>query len=264
MPKIQPTSADERQAFRRTLSPAHHQVFDRLAALIDAPRQDLDWYHAVGRLTAELRPDAARGGYHGAAWFVGLAGALGPRRWFFHKAARLVELYPTDEALQKLKCLGADWTRVSLSFAVARAKERHAFLREAVREGWTIPRFRYALQERFPTPSRGVGGRRRHAPGRWGSEGRACASWGVWSRACWTSTQAPGGKSRPRSGRRSSRSVAGRKATRCGGCSTRRRPPSRNWPPLPVRWATGSTRCGRSYSIGRRRSTLRQPTNTVL
>ncbi len=161
MPKIRPASDEERRAFRKTLTPLQRPQFDELAELVGRPRQDLDWYHRVGRLTAGLRPPPGEADYHGRAWFGGLSLALGPGRWLFHKTVRFAELYPTAKDLRELKALGVDWSRLTLSFAIKDPKERLALLAEALEGGWTIGRFHHEAQRRHPTGRRGVGGQPR-------------------------------------------------------------------------------------------------------
>jgi hypothetical protein len=167
VPKIHPAPPDRRNAFRADLPARRRRDFDALARLIDDPRQDLQWYHAVGRRVRALRPAP---GQPRAGWAGRLAAALGPNPSLFRKAALFVRLYPEESALRKLEALGADWSRMFLSFSVPNRKARHALLREGRREGWTIPRFRFEVQQRFPSARRGVGGRPRRTPDRYGPE----------------------------------------------------------------------------------------------
>jgi len=167
VPKVHPAPTDRRKAFRAELPARRLRDFDALARLIDDPRQDLQWYHAVGRRVRALRPGP---GESRAGWASRLAAALGPNTSLFRKAALFVRLYPEESALRKLEALGADWSRMFLSFSVPNRKARHALLREGRRERWTIPRFRLEVQQRFPSARRGVGGRPRRSPDRYGPE----------------------------------------------------------------------------------------------
>ena len=162
VPRIKPAPDQQMTAFQSRLPARLRGAFRKLAALIKRPVQDLDWYHDVGRLTRELRQPGEPGSC------MRLAAALGPGLWFFRKAAHFVRLYPTKPELDELKKIGAVWTWVYLSFPVHDRKKRHALLREAVEERWTIPHFRYVLQERGLAPQPGVGGRKRRTPDRWG------------------------------------------------------------------------------------------------
>jgi hypothetical protein len=175
VPKIHPAPADRRKAYRADLPARRLRAFDALARLIDDPRQDLAWYHAVGRRVRALRPGP---GQPTAGWSARLAAALGPNTSLLRKAALLVRLYPDESAPRELEAAGADWSRMVLSFSVPDERKRRALLRRACREGWTIPRFRFEVQQRFPSARRGVS-----AAGRGGrptATGRrcACASWG--------------------------------------------------------------------------------------
>jgi hypothetical protein len=172
MPRIKPAPGDRRRAFRKTLRRADQEKFDELPELIDDPRPNVDRHDQVGTLTRELRPPTGQADYRGSEWFEELAEALGPKRWFFHKAVHFVELYPTKKDLGELKALGADWSRVWLSFAIHDRQERHALLREAASEDWTIPPLCFTKHERGPAPSPRAGCWRRLPPGRWGS--RVC------------------------------------------------------------------------------------------
>jgi hypothetical protein len=76
VPKIHPAPADRGKAFRAELPARRRPDFDALAMLIAELRQDLDWYHAVGRRVIALRPapgepGSGRGGVERRAngWF---------------------------------------------------------------------------------------------------------------------------------------------------------------------------------------------------
>jgi hypothetical protein len=167
VPKVHPAPTDRRKAFRAELPARRRIAFDELVRLIAEPRQDLPWYHAVGRRVRALRPGP---GEPMVGWSARLAAALGPNTSLFRKAALFVRLYPEESAPQRLTALGADWSRMVLSFSVPNRKARHALLREGRREGWTISRFRFEVQQRFPSARRGVGGRPRRTPDRYGPE----------------------------------------------------------------------------------------------
>jgi hypothetical protein len=77
------------------------------------------------------------------------------------KARRFAELYPKREDVQELETVGVNWTRLYLAFAVPGRGDRHALLREAVRERWSDQQHRFTVQQRFPSRRRGVGGRPR-------------------------------------------------------------------------------------------------------
>ena len=170
MPKVHPAPADRRKAFRAELPVRRRRTFDELVRLIAEPRRDLDWYHAVGRRVAALRPAPGEPESGRSGWVERLAAALGTYPSLFRKAALFVRLYPEESALRKLEALGADWSRVVLSFSVRDEEKRHRLLRRALRERWTIPRFRFEVQQRFPSARRGVGGRPRRTPDRYGPE----------------------------------------------------------------------------------------------
>jgi hypothetical protein len=165
--KIQPTSKDVRRRYRETLpGQRQRQAFDELGRLIDGPRDDLPWHHRVGELVGRLRPEGPRGSQSTR----GLAEALGPSPELLAKARRFAELYPTRKDVQELEAMRVNWTRLYLAFAVPDKRDRHALLREAVRERWPDQQLRFTVQQRFPSKRRGVGGRPRrpvtsHGPG---------------------------------------------------------------------------------------------------
>src|SRR5262249_50939006 len=74
VPRIRPTPHDVRRRYRDQLAPGQRRAFDRLSRLIDAPRGDLAWHHAVGGLVGLLRAEES----HGSGWARGLAQALVP------------------------------------------------------------------------------------------------------------------------------------------------------------------------------------------
>jgi hypothetical protein len=156
--KIQPTSGDVRRRYRETL-PGERQrrAFDELGRLVDSPRGDLAWHHRVGQLVLRLRPEGPRG----SQWARGLAEALGPSPGLLAKARRFAELYPARKDVAELEAMGVNWSRLYFAFAVPDKRDRHALLREAVRERWPDQRLRFTVQERSHSKRGGVGGRPR-------------------------------------------------------------------------------------------------------
>jgi len=177
--KIKPTSKDVRRSYRQDLSGPQQRAFDELGDLIDSPRDDLAWYHRVGRLVGRLRPEVPRG----TRWSRRLAEALGPSPELLAKARRFTELYPTRKDVQELERMRVNWTRLYISFAVSNQEKRHALLRRAVDEGWSNQQLRFTVQQRFPSRRRGVGGRPRREFSSHGPEvtlrelGRQCRRW---------------------------------------------------------------------------------------
>jgi hypothetical protein len=178
--KIQPTSEGDRRKYRETL-PGERQrrAFDELGRLIDGPRDDLPWRHRVGELVGRLRPEGPRGSQSTR----GLAEALGPSPGLLAKARRFAELYPKREDVQELEAVGVNWTRLYLAFAVPDKRDRHALLREAVRERWTDQQLRFTVQQPSHSKRGGVGGRPRRRVASHGPEvtlrelGRQCRRW---------------------------------------------------------------------------------------
>jgi hypothetical protein len=186
--RIQPTSDALRQKYRQTLpGPKQHQAFDALARLIDDPRDDLAWHHAVGVRVAKLRPDQP----HGTRWVPQLAEALGPSKELLAKSLRFTELYPGEEDIAALVKMGVNWTRLYFSFAVPDRTERHALLDEAVAKRWSDTDLRFAVQQRFHSKRRGVGGRPRRKLTGHGPEvalrelGRRCKDLAAYHAAVW-------------------------------------------------------------------------------
>ena len=187
MAKIQPTSKDVRRSYRQDLSGPQQRAFDKLGDLIDSPRDDLAWYHRVGRLVGRLRPEGPRG----TRWVLGLAEALGPSPELLAKARRFAELYPARQDVAELEAMGVNWTRLYFAFAVPGRRERHALLRRAVRERWSNQQLRFTVQQRFPSRRRGVGGRPRRPVSSHGPEvtlrelGRQCRRWVDFHEKAW-------------------------------------------------------------------------------
>ena len=153
MPNIRPTPASKRKRYRETLDESQRAAFDRLAELIDAPRRELGWYHEVGTLVRQMFPDKERGKDD----VTNLAKALGPCREMLQKAARFALLYPKEEDVKRLVGMGVDWTRLWISFPVK--EDREKLLLQALKEKWTITRLRFAVQDKYGSKRRGVGGR---------------------------------------------------------------------------------------------------------
>jgi hypothetical protein len=164
MPWIKPTSKAVRRAYRQKLRPEQRGPFDALGKLINEPRFDLDWYHAVGTQVARLIPSDMP--QHGRVrWLEGPAKALGPSVEFLQKALMFHDLYPHPRAYRVLKDMHVDWTRLYVVFAVRDREARHRLLREALRKGWNIPQLRFRVQERYTGPQHRRGGRpRRQLP----------------------------------------------------------------------------------------------------
>ena len=157
MAKIKPTSKDVRRSYRQDLSGPQQRAFDELGRLIDSPRDDLAWYHRVGQLVGRLRPEVPRG----TRWSRRLSEALGPSPELLAKARRFAQLYPAREDVRELEAMGVNWSRLCFAFAVPDKRDRHALLREAVRERWPDQRLRFTVQERSHSKRGGVGGRPR-------------------------------------------------------------------------------------------------------
>jgi hypothetical protein len=87
--------------------------------------------------------------------------------------------------------MGVNWSRLYFAFAVPDKRDRHALLREAVREEWPNQRLRFTVQQRFPTRRGGVGGRPRHRVASHGPEvtlrelGRQCRRWLAFHEQAW-------------------------------------------------------------------------------
>ena len=188
MAKIQPTSKDVRRRYRRTLlGERQRHAFDELGRLIDSPRDDLAWHHRVGQLVLRLRPEGPRG----TRSTVGLAEALGPSPEWLAKARRFAELYPSQEDVRELEAMGVNWTRLYFAFAVPGRRDRHALLREAVRERWPDQQLRFTVQEHYPSKRGGVGGRPRRPVTGHGPEvtlrelERQCRRWLAFHEQAW-------------------------------------------------------------------------------
>jgi hypothetical protein len=154
--KIEPTPEAVRQKYRQTLpGPNQQHAFDALARLIDDPKDDLAWHHAVGVLAGRLRPEQPRG----TNWVRQLAEALGSSKELLAKSLRFTELYPGEEDVEALVKMGVNWTRLYFSFAVPDQEERHALIREAVAKNWSDGDLGFAVQQRYPSKRVGVGGR---------------------------------------------------------------------------------------------------------
>jgi hypothetical protein len=177
--KIQPTSKDDRQAYRETLSGEQRRAFDELGNLIDSARDDLAWHHRVGELVGQLRPKVQRG----TEWVHNLGKALGPSAALLAKARRFAQLYPTQKAVRELEAMRANWTRLYISFAVSDQEKRHALLDRAVNKRWSNQRLRFTVQERSRSKRGGVGGRPRRPVASHGPEvtlrelERQCRRW---------------------------------------------------------------------------------------
>ena len=188
MAKIQPTSGDVRRRYRETLpGPEQQSAFDELGHLIDSSRDDLAWHHRVGQLVLRLRPEGLRG----TRWVLGLANALGPSPEWLAKARRFAELYPSQEDVRELEAMGVNWTRLYFAFAVPGRRDRHALLREAVRERWPDQQLRFTVQELYPSKRGGVGGRPRRPVTGHGPEvtlrelERQCRRWLAFHEQAW-------------------------------------------------------------------------------
>ena len=185
MPNIRPAPASKRKRYRETLDESQRPAFDRLAKLIDTPSRKLVWYHKVGTLVRKLFPDKERGKDD----VTNLAKALGPCREVLQKAARFALLYPKKEDVERLVGMGVDWTQLWISFPVKENREK--LLRQAVEEGWTLTRLRFAVQDTYGSKRRGVGGRRRKAPTPQGPEvalrelERRSQAWLLFYREAW-------------------------------------------------------------------------------
>jgi hypothetical protein len=188
MARIQPTAGAVRQKYRQTLpGPKPQHAFDALASLIDDPRDDLAWHHAVGVHVGRLRPDQP----HGTHWLRQLAEALGPSKELLAKSSRFTELYPGKAYFAVLEEMGVNWTRLYFSLAVPDEKARHALLREAVAKNWSDEDLRFAVQQRYPSKRRGIGGRPRRKLTAYGPEvalrelGRRCKDLTAYHAAAW-------------------------------------------------------------------------------
>lgn len=159
MPHIRPTSDKVRRHACNALPENSRPHFKPLSELIDEPRTDLGWYHAVGLAVGKLI--STGGELTPSGWFDQLSEALGPSNSLFQKAYRLSRLYPTKKALKALEELGADWTLVWFSFPVEDEAQRHELLQKAVAERWTQPEMRHAVQDRIKSNRLGAGGRPR-------------------------------------------------------------------------------------------------------
>ncbi len=165
MPRIQLTSTKVQKEYRDQLPQGQKHVFARLVQLLAEPRNDLGWYHEVGKQVRALRPENPRAG-KGGPWAVALSEALGPATGLLYKSSRFVELYPDEADVQKLERLGADWSVLVLTLPVANRKDRHRI----IREGWDQKKLRFEIQTRHPSRRKGMGGRRRKEPENYGPE----------------------------------------------------------------------------------------------
>jgi hypothetical protein len=161
LPNLTPARDSKRVKFRETLPHSEHGTFDELAAMIESPTQDLEWYHRVGRLAQSLRDHHSETGERGSNWIRRLAKALGPSDSVLMKASRFFQLYPDRKSLQAVEATGTDWTHLTLAFSVEDRRERLSLLREAVRNRRSPRELRNQLQRRYPTKRQGVGGRPR-------------------------------------------------------------------------------------------------------
>jgi hypothetical protein len=192
MARIQQTTGDVRQKYRQTLpGPKQQKAFDALARLIADPRDDLAWHHAVGLCVQRLRPEQTRG----TNWSGKLAEALGPSKELLEKSLRFTELYPEDKDVQPMVQMGVNWTRLYFSFAVPDEKARHTLLREAVANNWSDADLRFAVQQRYPSKRRGVGGRPRRKLTGHGPEvalrelGRRCKDLAAYHAEAWSAVK---------------------------------------------------------------------------
>jgi hypothetical protein len=64
----------------------------------------------------------------------------------------------------------ADRTRASLALVIGGAKQCHALLHRARREGWTGQRLRFEAQRQYPSRRQGAGGRPRRDPAACGAD----------------------------------------------------------------------------------------------
>jgi hypothetical protein len=167
MPKIRPTPPKDRQDYRRQLPGVRRSTFDQLANLIDAPRQDLGWYHQLGTLVRQMFPEGTR---HGQKDLAKLAEALGPCSSMLQKAARFVELYQEEGEADRLRRMGVEWTRLWIAFPIRNQQAREKLLRRAIEEKWTILKLRVKVQQRISSKRRGAGGPRRRLPEPYGPE----------------------------------------------------------------------------------------------
>ena len=164
MPKIKLAAPEIRAKYRRSLKADKKSTFDALVGLLQAPRNDLDWYAELGGLVKELRRNEVQIG-HGHDWFNFLAEALGVGASLFLKASRFRGGYPSNTGAEflKLKELGITWTRLGLAFPIKDAGERYGFLVEAAKNGWSDKEAAIKIQERTPSKRQGIGGRNRNA-----------------------------------------------------------------------------------------------------
>ncbi len=169
MPRIQLTTRQVQKKNRDQLPQDQRRIFDRLVQLLAEPRNDLGWYHEVGKQVRALRPENPRAG-DGERWAVALSEALGPATGLLYKTCRFVELYPDEVDVRRLERLGADWSVLVLTLPVANRKDRHRIIREAIREGWDQKKLRFEVQKRHPSRRKGMGGRRRKEPENYGPE----------------------------------------------------------------------------------------------
>ena len=75
--------------------------------------------------------------------------------------AVLLDQQEVDASTRELEAMGVNWTRLYLAFAVPDKRDRHALLREAVRERWPDQQLRFTVQQRSHSKRGGVGGRPR-------------------------------------------------------------------------------------------------------
>jgi hypothetical protein len=150
-------------AFRRPLTPSQRHAFDELGGLLDQPRHDLGWYHAVGGLVNQLLPPEQRDrGY--VVWLEEPAKALGTSTAFLQKPLRFFRDYPRAEEVHRLEEEGVEWTRLYTAFPVRDLRQRHRLLREAVRGGWSVQKLTAEIRQLQPSRRRGVGCRPRRKP----------------------------------------------------------------------------------------------------
>jgi hypothetical protein len=164
---FQPTSNQKKQRYRTQLRNASDRAaFDKLAKLMDMPRNDLDWHYDVGQLVHQLEPVRRRG----KEWLLNLGNALGPSTASLRKLLQFTALYAKRQDFKDLERMGVNWTRLRLVFPVEPLKSRHALLRKAKKEGWNDEQLRVTVQQIIGPKRRGVGGRPRIQPQNYGAE----------------------------------------------------------------------------------------------
>jgi hypothetical protein len=158
MIKTKPGLRKRRSDFRSTLEPKPQQLFDQLCKHIRQKRLCLAWYHKLGMLIENLIPEGVEKEGR-IKWMEKPAGTLGVSPSLLQKAVRFYEEYPSHLEVEELQRMGADWTKLYLSFAVADKKARHKLLSDSIFLGWTAREQRYEVQRQYPSKRRGVGGR---------------------------------------------------------------------------------------------------------